>query len=149
MEKMMIELLNLINIYLSIDPKALAKDITKIKNIIESLQDSKERAVPKVSAKKSSFIDNYQLLIDKNFRTMTGTKINYEIFTSHEEVVNYVDKSDKIKILKEATALDLKLLYSLLTADPTEIKGTKSDVYDSIKRNIRAGRRGEAFMKNL
>ncbi|MFN7253183.1 MAG: hypothetical protein ACK4M9_20780 [Anaerobacillus sp.] len=49
----------------------------------------------------------------------------------------------------EATAIDLKLLYSLLTGDEKEIKGTKNDIYEAIFRNIRARRRGEAFMKTV
>lgn len=141
-------LIRLKNIYVSINGKVLAKDITKIEKLINLIQDNYVESAPKTRTKKF-FKDQYKSLLEKDYSAMTGTKINYELFDSQDDVVNYVDKNAKNKIFREATALDLKLLYSLLTADPTEIKGTKNDVYDAIKRNVRARRRGEAFMKDL
>ena len=135
------------NIYLLIDEKLLVKDITKLNEIMKDLEKVNEKTKTTSNQKKKSFQDYYQLLLQRNFFALNGTKLNYQEFLCQENIVKYVENNSKTKILKDTTALDLKLLYSLLTEDPTEVKGNKSEVFDAIKRNIRARKRGEAFMK--
>ena len=137
-------------IYETIDQKPLKKEITNLEKIIASLQENENTTEPKVkAAKKNSFKENYQLLNDKNLAAMTGTKLDYTGFSCNDDVVNFIEKNDQAKLLRKTTALDMKLLYSLLTDNPTEIKGTKNDIYEAMKRNVRARKRGESFMKTL
>ena len=137
-------------IYETIDQKPLKKEITNLEKIIASLLENENSTEPKVkAAKKNSFKENYQLIKDKNLAAMTGTKLDYTCFSCNDDVVNFIEKNDQAKLLRKTTALDLKLLYSLLTDNPTEIKGTKNDIYEAMKRNVRARKRGEAFMKTL
>lgn len=137
------------NIYVSIGEKQLEKDILKLEKMIGDLKETQKETSPKSNPKKSIFKENYQFLTEKKFQAMSGIKMNYAAFSSSDDVENYFKSSTKEKVLREATLIDLKLLYSLLTNDSNEIKGRKNDIYEAIKRNIRARRRGEAFKKVL
>ncbi|RXI96476.1 hypothetical protein DS745_22460 [Anaerobacillus alkaliphilus] len=134
------------NLYSALDTKEFDKDIAKIDQIISTFEVPSKKIEPK--SKKRNFTEMYQLLLAKNFHLLTGTKLNYQVFPNGDDIVHFIEKNSKADVIKETTALDLKLLYSLLTEDPNEIKGTKSHIYEAIKRNVRAGRRGEAFIKS-
>lgn len=137
------------NIYLTIDEKLFQREIKSLEKIIKDLHETKQITTPLTRQKKNSFKANQTFLIERNYSELSGTKLNYEEFLNEDAIVTYFDKNSKTKILKELTVLDLKLLYSLLTEDPNEIKGTKAEVFDAIKRNIRARKRGAAFIKTI
>lgn len=140
------------NIYLSIDPKVMGMEIRHLDRLLDELQTTEENSSHKPVSKKhtkNTFIENYKYLAKKDFKRLSGIKLNYEDFTNSEAIVTYIETKPKESVIKEATALDLKLLYSLLTGDVKELKGTKNNMYEAIYRNIRAKRRGEAFMKTV
>ncbi|QOY35184.1 hypothetical protein AWH56_021165 [Anaerobacillus isosaccharinicus] len=151
-DEIVIYLTKLKKIYLSIDPKVMGKEIVKLDRLLNELKNPVEISSPKPVSKKqtkNTFMENYQILLKKDYKNLTGIKLNYESFTNSENIVAYIETKPKESVIKEATALDLKLLYSLLTGDEKEIKGKKNDLYEAIYRNIRARRRGEAFMKTV
>lgn len=137
------------SIYLVIDENMFRKDVAKLEKIIDSFKETSEKIKFKPKSPKASFNEIYQLLLERNFKALSGTKLNYEELTTRDHIESYCEKNSKSKILKETTALDLKLLYSLLAEDPNEIKGNKNEVLDAIKRNVRARKRGEAFKQTI
>ncbi|MFC0470920.1 hypothetical protein ACFFHM_10535 [Halalkalibacter kiskunsagensis] len=143
-------LIHLKSIYLAIDEKVLRNDITQLDKLIKTLQEtSGGKSTTPPQQKKKVFSESLKILLEKNYDRLKGTKLDYYQLTNQDEVECFIETHAKTKILKDATALDLKLLYSLLTEDPNEIKGTKSDVFEAIKRNIRARKRGEAFKNTI
>ncbi len=137
---------HLVKIYKAMDAKHFENDIANIERIISDIGVPVKTTEKK--AKKKSFREIYQFLLEKEYHLLTGTKLNYQVFGVSNDIIKFIETNSKADVIKETTALDLKLLYSLLTNDPTEIKGTKSDLYEAIKRNVRAKRRGEAFVKS-
>jgi hypothetical protein len=136
-------------IYVAVDEKLFRNDIVALEKIIDSIQEKPRETISNPKTQKKTFSDSYHSVIQKNYQDLRGTKLNYEKFTTEDDVVCYFEQNVKTKILKNTTALDLKLLYSLLTGNPIEIKGNKNDLYEIIKRNVRARKRGEAFMKSV
>lgn len=154
--------------------KKLASHLEKTKAIYETLQVSKkeikevEQAIEiftvygdveiisarlqaanekKTSSKnrKVSFSESVDLLSQKRYKELVGTKFYYEDLYTSDQIQTYIDTHTKSKIMKETTVLDLKLLYCLLTGEKGEIKGTKNEVYEALKSHIRARKRGKAF----
>ena len=147
MNHIIVDYLNrLRNIYLAVDDIVLKQDITKIDHLIKTLEESKETTTSsQQQKKKKSFSELFNLIAEKKFEELNGVRVDYKNLKNKEEVEHFIEALPKNKILKETTALDLKLLYSLLTGDSSEIKGTKTVIFDAIQRNIRARKRGEAF----
>ncbi|WP_096199570.1 hypothetical protein [Bacillus sp. FJAT-45350] len=133
------------NIYQTINKPSLSKDIKRIEKLIDSLDASKEKSVK--NFQKPTFKENYESLINKKYVDMTGVKLDYKNFNSVEAVIEFIKDVSQSKLLRETTAVDLKLLYCILTNSSTEMKGTKNEIYEAIKRNVRARKRGEAFKK--
>lgn len=106
---------------------------------------SNSKVVSNKSKKRMSFDESLQMINQKRYQDLEGTKMNYEDMNTSQQIIEYIDQTTKAKVLRETTALDLKLLYSILTGKAEEIKGTKSTVYDDIKGYIRAKKRGVAF----
>ena len=99
------------------------------------------------SKKASSFSVALDLLLSQKLKELTGTKIDYVEIYNSERVMEYIDFNPIAKVKRETTVLDLKLLYCLLTGERHEIKGTKDQIYEAIKGNIRAKKRGSAFAR--
>ncbi|MFS0861905.1 hypothetical protein [Fredinandcohnia sp. 179-A 10B2 NHS] len=154
--------------------KKLASHLEKTKAIYETLQLSKkeikevEQAIeifigygdveivsPKFQAanakktssknRKVSFSESVDLLFQKRYKELVGTKISFEDLHTSEQIQTYIDTTTRSKIMKETTVMDLKLLYCLLTGEKVDIKGTKNEVYEVLKSHIRARKRGKAF----
>jgi hypothetical protein len=138
-------------IYLSIDDTRLKKDVDLISEIITSLTSVKSNSEPRKKKKKTEgqFEKSLAQLSIKNFDALKGTKINYCEVTTSQDVIDFLESHTDSSVLKHTTALDLKLLYYILTNEKIELKGKKEDLLKSIKRNIRARRRGEAFTKTV
>lgn len=137
-------------------PKKDLKEIEKAIEIfqrhgdisVEEIMGTKNNAETRSNSKtKPSFSNIVDSLFQGNYRGLAGTKLNYMEFQSVEKIIGYIDATSKTKVMKDASAIDLKLLYCLLTEDNQEIKGTKNEVYEAIKRNIRAKKRGKAFLE--
>ncbi|MEH7238789.1 hypothetical protein [Bacillus sp. JJ1562] len=101
---------------------------------------------PSNNKSKPKFSDIVDSLFQENYSGLVGTKLNFAEFRSGEMIIAYIDDTSKTKVMKDASAIDLKLLYCLLTEDKLELKGTKDEVYEAIKRDIRAKKRGKAFL---
>ncbi|MEH7386829.1 hypothetical protein V7147_15670 [Bacillus sp. JJ1521] len=131
------------------------KELREIERAIEIFKQNGDVVVgaalvtKSVSNKKTkqSFSEIVDSLFQGNYHDLEGTKLRYHELNSAEQVITYIDFTAKTKILKESSALDLKLLYCLLTEDKQELKGTKNEVYEAIKRNVRAKKRGKAFLE--
>lgn len=96
---------------------------------------------------KMSFSNTVDLLFQKKYGELSGTKLTYTELQTPQQVVDYIERSSKTTVMKDSTALDLKLLYCMLTGENLELKGTKNAVYESIKSTIRAKKRGKAFLE--
>lgn len=138
------------------------KDVREVNKIIESIQQlgmltnaeltptkssSNRKNTMSPHKKSQSFAEVMELLFENKYHDIGGTKIDYKKMTSPEHIVDYFEATTKSKVMKNATALDLKLLYCLLIQEKRELKGNKNEVYSVIKNNIRARKRGEAFRK--
>lgn len=136
------------NIYSVIDEKHLTKEIKNIQIIIQALETyTSENSSPLTKKlKKPSFQESYECMISRNYEKLVGTKLNYKEFSNPDDVVFFIENNEMKKVIRTTNVLDLKLLYCLLTQQFQEIKGTKQAVYDSLKRIVRARRRGEAFL---
>lgn len=129
------------------EKKKIDEIIRKLRNVKTEDETQSKRLSKGKNKKSQKFSDIVELLFAKQFDHISGTKINYKKMNKPEQIVEYFDTTTKSKIFKEATALDLKLLYCLLVEEKSEIKGNKDEVYGVIKNNIRARKRGEAFGK--
>ncbi|WP_102348606.1 hypothetical protein [Bacillus sp. Marseille-P3661] len=133
--------------------KSETNDIDRMISILKSYGDlpidtfNHNESPLLVVDKKQSFQEIVELIFNKNFQGIDGIKLNYENFSDIEQIHSYFDQKPKPTIMRETTLLDLKLIYCILTNDKTERKGKKSDVYEAIKSNIRARKRGKAFSK--
>mgnify|MGYP007126067947 CR=1 FL=1 len=134
------------------------KDIKEIENSIEMFHRFGdvmiEEVVGRVNTEKSSSKKkkpSFSVMVDSLFQEkysgLVGTKLNYREFRTPVEIITYIDNTPKTKEMKDTTALDLKLLYCLLTEQKRELKGNKNEVYEAIKRDIRAKKRGKAFLE--
>ncbi|WP_010283179.1 hypothetical protein [Bacillus timonensis] len=136
-------------------PKKEIKEIEKVIEIFQSYGDVlvEEMGIKTSTEKRSSkrAKPSFSNLVDSlflgNYSELEGTKLNYTKLTTVEKIIGYIEDASKTKVMKDASALDLKLLYCLLTEDKQEIKGTKNEIYEAIKRNIRAKKRGKAFLE--
>lgn len=137
------------DIYQTVDAKSLKKEIDRLREMINSLTsvDQDEKTTTSKGKKGNGFRKNLRLLLDKNYTALTGTKLNYEQMGGFRDVIEFFETYREEDILKHATALDLKLLYTILTGEHRELKGKKDELIQTIKRNIRARKRGEAFRK--
>lgn len=132
--------------YQTIDDTTLKKDIQKIGELIAQLRG--ESSTPQlVKKKENSYRESLLLLLDKKYELLKGTRVNFEQVLSSEDVVAFFEFHSEKDILAHTTALDLKLLYTVLTGEHRELKGKKEELLQTIKRNIRARKRGEAFSK--
>ncbi|MEH7225947.1 hypothetical protein V7112_19215 [Bacillus sp. JJ1566] len=96
---------------------------------------------------KPTFSEIVVSLFQENYDGLVGTKLNYAEFRTVDKIIAYIDDTSRTKVMKDASAIDLKLLYCLLTKDKHELKGTKNEVYEAIRRDIRAKKRGKAFLE--
>ncbi len=136
-------------------PKKEIKEVEKIIELFHGYGDilveekTGKAKIEKKSNKttKPSFSDIVDSLFEKKYSGLVGTKLHFTKLNTAEQIITYIDATAKTKVMKEATALDLKLLYCLLTEEKQEIKGTKNEVYEAIKRDIRTKRRGKAFLE--
>lgn len=87
------------------------------------------------------------MLTNEKFDDIKGVKLNYNNFKTDIDVMEYFCKHKKENILKSVTCLDLKLLYCILARKNQEIKGKKDKLFETIINNIKAKKRGEAFIK--
>ncbi|WP_216828563.1 hypothetical protein [Alkalihalobacterium elongatum] len=106
-----------------------------------------EQAPQKTKAKAHSFVAALNEIKSSNYPNLKGTKLDHKIYKNPATIIDYWTTHSKEKILKETTALDLKILYYGLTNDEHEPKGTKSKLFDMISTNIRARKGGIAFSK--
>ena len=139
------------DVYKSLNSTLLATDIKQIEAIISDLQainHTESKVIIRKQTKKPTFAENHTLHIEQQYEALRGVKLDYANFLSEDDVVSFIENTTRTKALRETTALDLKMLYSILTKDPNEIKGTKQQMYEAISRNIRAKKRGKAFMVN-
>lgn len=139
-------LMKLKEIYKTVGSKDLGNDVKKLERMILFFSSPKKTDE---TPKKRSYKDSLTLILDGNYDQLSGTKLNYSNLSNEVLIIDFIESNSKSKVIKETTALDLKLLYSLLTGDSTDIKGNKNQVYETIKRNIRARKRGEAFTKMI
>ncbi|WP_078553921.1 hypothetical protein [Bacillus alkalicellulosilyticus] len=128
------------------------KKLRSVDNAIETIQQLQNTPVQQVmyaeaQQKITAFDQAVQTIWSQSFEPIKGTKLDYETIQNKEQVISFVESRSKEQLLKEATALDLKLLYCILVQKSYEIKGTKPKLYDSIKANIRARHSGKAFRK--
>lgn len=134
------------------------KEVKEIEKAIEIFQNNGDVPVEEIGTKtstekrsnkktKPSFSDLVEFLFQENYSGLVGTKLNYEEFKTAGKIISYIEDTSKSKVMKDASVIDLKLLYCLLTEDKHEIKGTKNEIYEAIKRNIRAKKRGKAFLE--
>ncbi|MEK5443505.1 MULTISPECIES: hypothetical protein [unclassified Fredinandcohnia] len=136
-------------------PKKEIKEVEKIIELFHGYGDiSVEEKTGKANIEKKSnkttkpsFSDIVDSLFEEKYSGLVGTKLHFTKLNTVEQIITYIDATAKTKVMKEATALDLKLLYCLLTEEKQEIKGTKNEVYEAIKRDIRTKRRGKAFLE--
>lgn len=142
------------SIYQALDvPKNKVKELDQAIHLFNEYGDTSVtdaihiKGVPRKSKKKLSFTEVLERIDQGKHEDLEGTKINYETMNSSQHISEFFEQTTKPKVLRETTALDLKLLYSLLTGNPEEIKGTKSKVYDDIKGYVRAKKRGMAFSR--
>lgn len=153
-------LIKLKNIMYELDKEKMNKKIKDIDEIIRTiskfscisikeldkyLDTNKTNEKQEKNKKKPSFKDNIKLLEKGQFKDMKGVKLNYEIFKDKTDVIKYFSENEKDSTLKATTVMDLKLLYFILTGRIEEIKGKKEIIYENIKRNIKARKRGKAF----
>ncbi|MFZ3589970.1 hypothetical protein ACOI1C_11990 [Bacillus sp. DJP31] len=146
------------SIYLSIDESKFRKELLELTNAIKLVNsldnlNGNEPLVCKETRKKVKKVTSFEhaigLLLEKKSIEIKGTKMNYTKISTSEEVLEFLEGFQDSEIVKKTTALDLKLLYCLLTGEQTELKGKKEDLLKSIRRNIRARKRGEAFSKTI
>ncbi|MCC3358582.1 hypothetical protein [Bacillus sp. REN16] len=134
------------------------KDVKEIENAIEIFNRHGDIPIEEKGIKtrpekrsnnktKPTFSEIVDSLFNKNYSVLAGTKLNYAEFRSVEKIIHYMDNTSKTKVMKDAAAIDLKLLYCLLTEDKQELKGTKNEIYEAIKRDIRTKKRGKAFLE--
>ncbi|MBM6619641.1 hypothetical protein [Bacillus suaedaesalsae] len=137
------------SMYVAIDENALRKDIRKIEEIIRSLHGKVESNPIKkqVRKKENTFRESLALLNERKYNDLKGTKVNFEHVRSSEDVITFFEIHSETHILSHTTALDLKLIYTILTGEHREIKGKKEELLQTVKRNIRARKRGEAFSR--
>lgn len=136
-------------------PKKDVKEIEKAIEIFHRFGDVKvEEASVKANTEertskknKPSFSEMVDSLFQEKYGGLVGTKLNYTEFRTPVEIIAFIDNTSKTKVMKDTTALDLRLLYCLLTEQKQEVKGTKQEVYEAIKRDIRAKKRGKAFLE--
>ncbi|KAA0549886.1 hypothetical protein FZW96_00620 [Bacillus sp. BGMRC 2118] len=142
-------LMKLKQLYGAIDEITLRKDIQQIEEIILTLQGIAKEAHPTKTKrnKENTFSKTLVLLNEKNFHQLKGTKINFKHVASKEDVITFFEIHSDEHILRHTTALDLKLVYTILTEEVRELKGKKEELLQTIKRNIYARKRGEAFSK--
>jgi hypothetical protein len=154
-------------IYLSIDKSKFKKELLELDEAIERVrsmphsttgptqQNLPAAATSSSSSKKktrkpNAFDHNLILLQEEKYDELKGTKINYKEVTTSVDVIEFLQVHTDAQILKNTTALDLKLLYCIMIDEETELKDkNKEGLLKSIKRNIRAGKRGEAFVKTI
>jgi hypothetical protein len=152
-------------IYLSIGESKFKKELVDLNEAIEivrslqhsttvpiqqSLPTSETSSSKKKTRKPNSFEQSLVLLFEKKYDELKGTKINYKQVNTSVDVIEFLEIHTDSQILKNTTALDLKLLYCIMTEAKTELKDkNKEGLLKSIKRNIRAGKRGEAFVKTV
>jgi hypothetical protein len=159
------------NIYTTIDEGKFKKDIKELDeviNLFNSLQsgavvpleptgdtNSRKALVSNQKVKKpierlNKFDQAVRLLAEEKYEDLNGTKLNYQEITNDAHVIQLLEELTDAQVLKHTTVLDLKLLYSILTRDKKEIKAKKKEeLLQTIKQNIRAARRGEAFTQNM
>ncbi|MCA1031202.1 hypothetical protein LCL95_09220 [Bacillus timonensis] len=153
------------NIYVSIGESKFQKELTRLVELIEFVQqregekqlDSPKKKAPTAlkekkkqtasKAKKSAFEFAVNTIQAKSYKELKGTKLNYEEVNTSEDVIAFVMNYEDKALLKMTTVLDLKLLYWKLTGDEKELKQKKEHLLQTIRRNIRARNRGEAFAK--
>ncbi|MFZ3588862.1 hypothetical protein ACOI1C_06165 [Bacillus sp. DJP31] len=109
----------------------------------------KTKTKGQVEKKANPLQHSLNLLVDKDFDALKGTRINYREVTNSEDVIEFLETHSDTAVLKYTTVLDLKLLFYILTGERMELKGKKEDMLLDIKRNIRARKRGEAFTKTI
>ncbi|WP_456275104.1 hypothetical protein [Bacillus sp. AK128] len=108
----------------------------------------RENTKEKSNIKLNKFDQGLKLLSQGKYNELKGTKLNYEEITKEEDVVQFLEETTDSQVLNHATAIDLKLLYCILTGETVEIKGkNKKALLQTIKLNIHAARRGAAFTK--
>ncbi len=117
------------------------KDISDI--CIE--QTHTEKMVKK--SKKVSFLETLELIKQKEYEMVKGVKIRINELNTPEKIMSYIEENPPDKVLGDSTVLDLKILYAILTEENREVRGTKKVIYETIKANIRARKRGIAFSK--
>jgi hypothetical protein len=160
------------NIYKTINEDKFKQDIKELDQAIElysSLQygatipidpisSEKTEEPPKKQRKinhnhpgqKNKFEHAIQLLSEQKYNELTGTKLNYQAITNEEDAIQLLNELTDSQVLKHTTALDLKLLYCILTGESKELKAKKKEeILNTIKQNIRATKRGEAFTKTI
>ncbi|WP_246943283.1 hypothetical protein [Bacillus pinisoli] len=98
-----------------------------------------------LSSKNSVLHKTYTLFCEQKFDQLKGTKLNYEAITTEHDVIQFLNEYLDAQVLKHTTALDLKLLYCIISGEFKEISGKKQDLLHTIKQHIRAAKRGEAF----
>jgi hypothetical protein len=118
-----------------------------IDELMYGTNTSSKNSTKPTNKKIQSFPEAVELLFSKRYNDINGIKVNYQKMNCSKNVEAYFDETVKSKVIKETTSLDLRLLYCLLIEDKNEIKGNKNEVYEIIKNNIRARKRGEAFGK--
>lgn len=152
-------LLKLKEILNILDKEKMSEDIKSIDRIIKeinkynsvSIKNTKEaqknRSLKEKKSKSTSFKDAIALLTNEKIDDIKGVKLNYNNFKNDVDVMAYFCKHKKENILKSVTCLDLKLLYCILARKNQEIKGKKDKLFETIINNIKAKKRGEAFIK--
>jgi hypothetical protein len=140
-------------IYKAASIQKFKKELKELDQIIEVLAPLKDTFLLQepsskdlISKKKAVFPEIAELLLRKEF-PISGTKLDFSLFSNREKAAEWVENEPKAKLLKNTTLLDLKLLYCLLTGHIIELKGKKEEVYEAIKTHTRAKRTGEAFAK--
>ncbi|WP_110113040.1 hypothetical protein [Bacillus sp. CGMCC 1.16541] len=147
------------DVYASVGKAKHKREVAQLAKVIEQLISApdqplelllkSERMELKTTNKRSqklTFEQNLEHLLRKQYNQLQGTKIKYEDMNTREEVLVFFEYTDAA-ILKQTTMMDLKLLYSMLTGEKSELKGKKKeDLVRKIRLNIHASRRGEAFL---
>ncbi|MBM7662125.1 hypothetical protein JOC85_002932 [Bacillus mesophilus] len=161
------------DIYISIDEGKFNKDLKELNqaiSLLNSIQNGtidplgstetkgkthkeeidKNLMISKPTMKLNKFEEAVHLLAQEKYEDLKGTKLNYREITNESDVIQLVEELTDSQVLRHTTTLDLKLLYCILTQDKKEIKAKKKeDLLQTIKQNIRAVRRGEAFTQTI
>jgi hypothetical protein len=143
--------------------KEQISDIDKIINSIDSISDIclddlqslfkqtqhenkiNTRNKSNKAGNKVSFQESINFLENKEFEKIKGIKLDYDNLYNSVDIIKFVEDKSKSMLLKSATALDLKLLYFLLTGNRKAIKKNKEELYNYITSYIKAKKQGQAF----